>query len=249
MNAYCCKNECYGYANTAQDRQRQEQGMSKLPKTSMASLTEAFRKTLTISERMQTQEGYLKSIIHSNEYVRNCVSNKKKDFNSLSYLIDRDLSQSDCIKVGTGIEKVLKDIILDQNKELEDIKPKNDKGKKERDHLFKDEKRKIIHYAELKSNLYLDTEKCKSTANKCMEIQKELQDLYPSYSIKMYLIGLRYYEKDSMPKVVADKYTAIQDNVLGVNEYLTTLCGFSFGHERDYKAFLNQLADAMFNNS
>ena len=202
----------------------------------MASLTEAFRKTLTISERMQTQEGYLKSIIHSNEYVRNCVSNKKKDFNSLSYLIDRDLSQSDCIKVGTGIEKVLKDIILDQNKELED-------------HLFKDEKRKIIHYAELKSNLYLDTEKCKSTANKCMEIQKELQDLYPSYSIKMYLIGLRYYEKDSMPKVVADKYTAIQDNVLGVNEYLTTLCGFSFGHERDYKAFLNQLADAMFNNS
>lgn len=223
-------------------------GMPQLP--SLASLSTAFEKALTISEPIMqdTQEDYLKSIIHSNEYVRNCISNKKKDFNSLSYLIDRELSQSDCIKLGTGIEKVLKDIILDQNKALTDIKPKNDKGQKERDHLFKDEAQKIIHYAELKSNLYLDTEKCKSTASKCTQIQKELQEMYPDYTIQMYLIGLRYCKKDMLPKVVADKYTSIKDNVLGVNEYLTTLCRFAFVTEDSYKAFLNDLADAMFSS-
>lgn len=226
---------------------------NKTPNTYDYSLESLFEKTLTISDdktHMHTQKEYLKHIIATNEYVSNCVSNKKKDINSLSYLIDRNLSQSDCIKLGTGIEKILKDIILDQNIRIRDIKPKNNKGKKERDHLFEDNNNKIIYYAELKSNLFLDTEKCKSTSNKCIEIQKELETLYPGYIIKMYLVGLRYYKKDEMPKTVADKYNIIKDNVVGINEYLTQLTdSFSFVNESEYKDFLNELANAMFENA
>jgi hypothetical protein len=55
----------------------------------------------------------LKTIIHKNEYIKNCSSNNKKDPSSLSFLIDKKLSQSDCIKLGNGVEKVLSDIITE----------------------------------------------------------------------------------------------------------------------------------------
>lgn len=42
----------------------------------------------------------LNNIITHNNYVINCKSNKKKDVDSLSSLINRNLSQSDCIKLG-----------------------------------------------------------------------------------------------------------------------------------------------------
>jgi hypothetical protein len=189
---------------------------------------------------------YLTEIITNNSYVKNCTSNKEKDINSLSYLICRELSQSDCIKLGTGIEKVLKDIILDKNKQLENIKPKNSKGQKEKDHLFKDEKNKIIYYAELKSNLNLDTEKCKSTSDKCELILDELKTEFVDYEIKMFLIGIRYYDKKIIPKIIMNKYKNIHNNVVGINDYLQELnAGIQFD-ENDYKEFLNILANSMF---
>jgi hypothetical protein len=189
---------------------------------------------------------YLTEIITNNSYVKNCTSNKEKDINSLSYLICRELSQSDCIKLGTGIEKVLKDIIIDKNKQLENIKPKNSKGQKEKDHLFKDEKNKIIYYAELKSNLNLDTEKCKSTSDKCELILDELKTEFVDYEIKMFLIGIRYYDKKIIPKIIINKYKNIHNNVVGINDYLQELnAGIQFD-ENEYKEFLNILANSMF---
>ena len=117
-------------------------------------------------------------IIVNNEYVQKCISNKKKDIHSLSYLITYNLSQSDCIKIGIGLENVLRDLILCLTQELINIKPKNKKGSKEKDHLFVNNNKKNIYYAELKSNLNLDTEKTKSTYIKCLEIKKELQIEY-----------------------------------------------------------------------
>jgi hypothetical protein len=189
----------------------------------------------------------LSGIIANNLYVKSCVSNKKKEVNSLSYLIDRELSQSDCIKLGSGIEKVTKDIILEQNKNLQNIKPKNTKGQKEKDHLFKDEEKKIIYYAELKSNLNLDTEKCKSTSDKCILILDELKTEFPDYEIKMFLIGIRYYEKKIMPKIIANKYTAIDNHLIGINDYFNYLnVDLKFDDENEYKEFLNILANSMF---
>ena len=189
----------------------------------------------------------LKIIIDNNKYIKECISNKSKDFNSLSYLIDRDLSQSDCIKFGNGMEKILIDIIITKNPQLENIKPINKKGKKERDHLFKNETLKTIYYAEIKSNLNLDTEKCKSTSNKCLQIYEELRLEYPDYFIKMYLVGTRYYDKTIIPKIIKNKYLSIEEDVLGVNEYLTEMgTNFIFETEILYKEFLNYLANSMF---
>ena len=191
---------------------------------------------------------FLKSVINGNEYVQACTSNKAKDVHSLSSLVNRPMSQSDCIKLGTGLEKVFSELILAVNPQLTNIKPKNTKGKKERDHLFVNEETKTVFYAELKSNLNLDTEKCRSTANKCIQIAAELSEEFPNYTIKMYLVGLRYVNKTLLTKIIANKYLEIADNLVGVNYYFEALTSDSllFANEDTYKEFLTYLADQMF---
>jgi len=185
-------------------------------------------------------------IIRKNKYINNCSSNKKIDINSLSYLIDYELSQSDCIKIGIGIENILKDFIL-ENTNLKNIKTKNKKGIKEKDHLFMDINKKIIYYAEIKSNLNLDTEKSKQTYKKCLDIEKELQKEYKDYEIKMFLVGVRYYEKIIIPKTILKKYKEINNNLCGINEYLKFLSiKFKIFNEKDYKKILNYLVKKMF---
>lgn len=191
--------------------------------------------------------GELCNIVEINEYVKSCVSNKETGQQSLSYLITRSLSQSDKIKLGTGVERVLTDIILKKNSFLENSKPKNKKGEKEIDHLFIDTVAKIIHCAEIKSNLELDTEKCKSTSEKCLHNLAKLQLQYPEYTVQMYLVGTRYFEKTRIPKVIMNKYTSITENVVGINEYFANLgVGIRFETEEQYKQFLNCVADNMF---
>lgn len=187
------------------------------------------------------------SIICNNNYVKNCKSNEKKDVHSLSYLIDNKLSQSDCIKLGIGIETVLRDIVISQNKNLINIKKKNSKGNKEKDHLFMDKENKIIYYAELKSNLNLDTEKSKITYQKCMQIEKELQNEYKEYQINMYLLSIRHYKKDIIPDGISKKYQDIDENLIGINEYLKNLSiPIQFNDEDEYKKIINLLANKMF---
>ncbi len=188
-----------------------------------------------------------KDVIDNNIYVTNCKSNKKKDINSLSYLIDMHLSQSDCIKMGVGVENILREYILKKCPNLKNIKKKNKKGKKEKDHLFKDKKNKIIYYAELKSNINLDTEKSKSTYNKCLQILEELKEKYKEYTIKMFLLSVRHYTKASIPSTILSKYKIIENNLVGMNEYFEALSiTDKFKDENEYKKMLNYLAKKMF---
>jgi len=83
----------------------------------------------------------IKNIIDINEYINTCFIKETKDYYSLSYLVKNNLSQNSCIKLGIAIEKILIDIILYYNKNLINIKEKNKKNIKEKDHLFKDEKK------------------------------------------------------------------------------------------------------------
>lgn len=185
-------------------------------------------------------------LIDDNKYIKKCKSNKKKDKHSLSYLINKSLSQSDCIKLGFGLEKIIKDIIIHFNKDLENIKPPNCKGEKEKDHLFIDNTNKIIYYAELKSNLNLDTEKCKSTSNKCLYITEELQKKYETFEIKMYLLCLRYYDITIIPRIIKNKYQCILKNLVGINNYFTELNIPIILTEDEYKKILNYIAHKMF---
>jgi hypothetical protein len=186
-------------------------------------------------------------IIDKNSYVKNCISNKSKNKYSISFLIDRKLSQSDSIKIGYGLENILKDFILSENKNLKDITYPKNKNKKQRDHLFIDNNNKIIYYAELKSNLYLDTEKTIATIEKCKSITVELQNEYPEFEIKMFLVNNRYFSKSIIPKLIFKKFYKIQDNIVGINEYLLQLnIELSFKDENHYKKMLNYLVDKMF---
>ncbi len=51
----------------------------------------------------------LNELISGCSYIQDCTSEKNRHPTSLSYLIDRKLSQSDCIKLGHGVEKVMGD--------------------------------------------------------------------------------------------------------------------------------------------
>jgi len=185
-------------------------------------------------------------LVKKNCYIKNCKSNKKRCESSISSLITRTLSQSDCIKLGHGIEKYLIDFVTHYRKDIKNIKEKNIKGKKEKDHLYVDDEKKYIYYAELKANLNLDTEKSKSTYKKCLEIVLELQEKYSDYIIKWCLVGLRYTDITKIEKHILKKYNAIKPNVFGINDYFNML-GINFNFTDDtYKILLNNIADEMF---
>lgn len=202
-----------------------------------------------IAPLILVDEKYLNNfrrIIKINNYVKKCKSSNAKEIHSLSYLVDKVLSQSDCIKLGTGLENVMRQYIPSENKELVDLKDKNKKGIKEKDHLFLHPEKKIIYYAELKSNLNLDTEKSKATINKVIQINKELKEKYKGYEIKYFLVGTRYFSTQEIPRIINKKYEEIRENLFGVNEYLETL-GIDINFdEKDYKIIINELAQEMF---
>lgn len=191
----------------------------------------------------------LLEVIKECEYINKCTSNKKRDEDSFSYLVtDIVLSQSDCIKLGNGFEKLLLDIII-KHTNLKNIKPKNKKGEKERDHLFIDDINKIIYYAELKANLNLDTEKSKSTYQKCLLIEEELKKEYSDYTIKWCLLGYRYFSQKDMKKIIISKYENIKNNLYGINEYFEMLnIPFKFTNET-YKIYINSVAKEMFSDN
>ena len=147
------------------------------------------------------------------------------------------MTHSDCIKFGLILENILRELI---STILIDIKESNKKNKRERDHLFIDNVKGVVHYAELKSNLCLDTEKIVSTNEKISDISKELTKLYPEYKLTTSLVCLRYVE--TIPENLKKKYPC---GITSVNEYLSnTGCSIKFTEE-EYIHFLNYIAKKM----
>lgn len=196
-------------------------------------------KSTSINKSILLNENIFNLINEDNYFIKckqNKNQNKKEDENSICYLLKNklkiSLSQSDCIKIGIFIENFIKDIILSYNHNITSIKEKNKKGEKEKDHLFLDIKNKIIYYAEIKTNLNLDTEKSKETIKKILKIKDDLQKSYKNYTIKYYLVSGRYLNNTEINKKILNKYTEIKDNVKGLNDYLKELnVSFKFDYE------------------
>jgi len=180
-----------------------------------------------------------------NKYIN--MKDNGKDYNSISYIINKSLSHSQCIKFGIIMEKYLLDIILENNYNLKNIKPKRKNGNKEKDHLLLDSKNKIIHYSEIKSNLNLDTEKSKETSCKCLKIYNELCKEYFGYKVNMYLVGIRYNNISKIPKNIINKYENIKDHVVGINEYFFNLNVNIEMNETEYSILINSVVDKCFN--
>jgi len=199
-------------------------------------------KLLNINGTLSTR---LKNIIKKNTYISNNVPKKPKNINSLSYLINTKLTQSQCIRLGCAVEKVLCDIILNYTN-LINIRKPNVKGSKEKDHLFMDEHNKIVYYAELKSNIQLDTEKRKATYQKCIENKLQLRNEYKDYSVKMFLVSCRHYTTSVIPSDLTCKYSKIKKSLVGINDYFSYLgADIHFDSENHYKKFLNYIVKKM----
>jgi len=150
---------------------------------------------------------------------------------SISSLINIPLTQSQCIKFGTHIEKLLRDFIS-LHSHVKNIRPQNKKGESERDHLFlRNDGIKI--YAELKCNLNLDTEKRKKTCEKIHKISAE-------ESCDGYLLAVRYIS--DIPVKISKQYEGV--NLINVTDYFKLFdipCPFG-GSELNYRMWLNQVA-------
>ena len=168
------------------------------------------------------------------------VSLKKKAVtrrseNSLSYLIDRPMEQSECIRLGTAMESALSQITEQKTtKNLKNIKPPNKKGKKEKDILFEDLDQIIIWYFEAKSNIELDTEKLAVTVKKIKELKKD-----NNYAGG--LLALRWLSKKDIPENLAKKYKDLgDDEIYGVNDYFNAVdVPYNFKDYDEYKKFVN----------
>jgi len=217
--------------------------MNKTKKENKKEIEKENKKEIEKENKKEIEK--LTKLIKDCVYIKNCKSNKKRDKNSLSYMIDINLSQSDCVKLGIAVEKLLSDIIIKYSN-YKNIKPKNKKNNKEKDHLFMDDDKKIIYYAELKSNLNLDTEKSKNTCSKCLDIVETLKKEYPLYNINWCLLGLRYINILEIEKKILNKYSIISNNVFGINEYLKLLSIDIEFDKVSYKEFLNTIVKYMF---
>jgi hypothetical protein len=156
------------------------------------------------------------------------------DYESIKSLLDFPITQSQSIRLGTAIENILRDMISSKSSWV-DIKPANQTGEKERDHLFRLDD--VTIYAELKSNLNLDSEKKKATREKAKHIAAEEHT-------EGIIVALRHYSHETLSRSSCTTfYEKSQLKVLPVWNYLG-LFGIEcpFGSFDGYKEWLNYVA-------
>jgi len=193
----------------------------------------------------------LKNFTKECSYIRKqkeeIKSKNKLDEASLSFIINRKMSQSESIRLGIAIECYLRDFIGYKTR-LKNINKKNCKGQKQKDILFIDYNQKIIYYSEIKTNLNLDTEKSKSTYIKCQDIVKELEYEYKDFQIKWCLLGARYINCHEISEKVKKKYIDIKDNLFGINEFFQMFDINLVVSNKEYKDLLNHIANECFDD-
>jgi hypothetical protein len=182
-------------------------------------------------------QGYLTTI-------KKCEK-KSRDPTSLSYLIDRDLSQSACIRIGNVFEDIL-NVFLEHHLTGRFVRmnvKKNVKGERQKDILFIDEASKRVIYAELKANINLDTQKSKSTVDSVLKVIESYEA--DGYSVQGYLVSLRYLSVRDVPPTIAKKYTNV--TLFGINDFITTVLQVEPMEElrsyETYSACLTKIAD------
>jgi len=163
----------------------------------------------------------------------------------MRYLVEKDLNQSQCIRLGIELENLWRDFILSSNPHWIKLEEKLVEHK-QCDHLFVNQNKKLIIYAEIKSNLNLDTEKSLSTILKCQLIERKLVQKYPEYNVQMFLVGMRYFKTHMIPPKILYKYKIFTENVCGVNEYFQMFGIDNFRDEMEYKQIVNEFVELLF---
>lgn len=183
-------------------------------------------------------------LLSKNNYI-NEKTEGNESLHSFSYLASRkNLGQSQKISLGICMERLLTDIIS-KCPDWKNIRPKNEKGKKEKDSLWLNEKLKKIIYAEYKANLELDTEKSKETDRKCKNIGNELKETYTDYNLTCVIVGLRYLtNKEKLIQPILKKYT--DTPIYGINDYLELFNIKYFDNYDEYKKVIDKIIELKF---
>jgi hypothetical protein len=158
-----------------------------------------------------------------------------RDPSSLSFLLSRPVTQSQCVRLGTILETIInKTIVYYGNKSYELYEtPRNEKGKHQKDLLFLNKTTNHVIYAELKSNIRLDTEKRKATVNKIKAVEREL--VAKGHTVSAYLVSCRYLVTADIPKCDVRKYTDV--SLMGISEFLSTVLGLNMLECTNYAAY------------
>tara|TARA_B110000971_G_scaffold144468_1_gene147653 strand:- start:825 stop:1493 length:669 start_codon:yes stop_codon:yes gene_type:complete len=165
-----------------------------------------------------------------------------ENFESINNLVNITITQSQSIRLGTSIEDLLR-IYISHETQWTDIKPVNQKGVKERDHLFsrilEDGKIEKI-YSELKSNLQLDSEKRAKTASKVKDIIDE-ENCYGC------ITALRHFSPETLDKSTnTNFYKERGVDVLTVQEYFGVLnIACPFENAEAYEAWVCSIAHGL----
>tara|TARA_Y100000389_G_C17438012_1_gene506743 strand:+ start:490 stop:1155 length:666 start_codon:yes stop_codon:yes gene_type:complete len=180
--------------------------------------------------------------ITSNYFKDKRPKKSHDNYESINTLVNIGVTQSQSIRIGTSIEDLLR-IYISSTSSWNDVKPPNAKGKKERDHLFsrtlENGKTEKI-YAELKSNLQLDSEKRSKTAEKVKSIVHE-------ENCDGYITALRHFSPDTLSKSRhVNFYTERDVDVLSVEEYFNVLnIACPFENEEGYKEWIRFIVDRL----
>lgn len=166
---------------------------------------------------------------------------------SLLYLLygERPSEQSLTIKFGKLGEYMCKELVK-KNNNLDLLKcgiQKINNNNKDVDLIFKDNKKKIIYYFELKANIELDTEKVCATVDKCNEINVYLREQYNDYEIEFGILNWSIYNRDNLTRGLSHIKTFEKENIK-VNHIQDFLKIISLEwEEKDYYLFFREIGN------
>lgn len=182
--------------------------------------------------KRKSQKGGLRSLLDVPQlvaYLETIVTCEKKgrDPSSLSYLVKRDISQSAAIRLGVVLEETFNIVISEYFKEkyTRSNLTRNIKGERQKDLLMINEAEKSIIYAELKANINLDTQKAPATVDSAIKVVADYEA--KGYTVKGYILSLRYLTTADIPKNLAKKYRKFDEHpnisLIGIQDFMRTV--------------------------
>jgi hypothetical protein len=166
------------------------------------------------------------------------------DPTSLCSLYTRKVSQSTNIRVGNELEKIVNLYILNSCP-VTDMRPsRTTAGERQKDLCVRVGPSTVV-YAELKSNINLDTEKCRATRDKVNEIVATLRE-QEAMEVTGYLVSLRYLRTSDVPQTLRNRYGDV--TLIGVGDFFRDVLHQSVTEFEDYPtyiAFLMSVVDKL----
>ena len=200
---------------------------------------------ISAAARTATIKPAFRELVAANTYINARDTEKHGDAHSFHTLAScgSKMSQGQKIMLGHCVEKVMRDAVLSCKKQsCVDARDKPRAGEHETDMLFVFDDSKLVMYAECKANINLDTEKSKSTDQKCQTVLEGLRAKYPGYDVKACVLALRYLSmEEPLAKTHAKKYKLTP--VLGVNDFLAQFGLEGFTTYEEYTALIDDIVE------